>query len=85
MIPEEKKSKIIETLVSRIPNMCCPMCHNTHFTIVDGYMAEQIHDDYRNIVLSVGNILPSVLLVCSRCGFMSRHSLGVLGFLNEEG
>lgn len=65
--------------------MQCPMCHHNQFTIIDGYITEHLQDDYRSIVIGSGKTIPSIILVCSQCGFMIQHSLGVLGILNNEG
>lgn len=83
MISNEDKQKIISKLNSRIGNIKCPMCGNNHFIIVDGYFNPTMQDDLNNLVLG-GPSIPSIAIVCNKCGFISSHALGVLGLLPQQ-
>lgn len=83
MINEEEKNTIIKSLMLKMPRLECPMCHNHHFILADGYIMLGVQDVKERIVLD-GNVMPVIGLVCSRCGFVSFHSLGALDLLNKE-
>ena len=85
MLNENEKKQLIEALMAKIKGRyVCPICHNSSFTIVDGYLTQSIQEDYHGIVLGNGPMLPSIAVVCNNCGFTSMHNLGVLGLLNEN-
>ncbi len=83
MIEEKKKQEIAKRLNERVQNFSCPMCHKGQFTIVDGYVLETLQNDYKNLIIGGGQLIPSVIIVCNNCGYLSQHSLGVLGLLND--
>ena len=78
MLTTENKQLIIEKLQDRIGYYKCPICNNHSFTIVDGYLANSLQNDFTSIQLG-GSFLPSVALVCNKCGFTSMHNAKVLG------
>ena len=82
MITKEEKQKIISKLNNRINsgNLRCPMCGNNHFIIADGYFNTMMQDRLNDIVLG-GPSIPSIPIICNRCGFISSHALGILGLL----
>lgn len=83
MLSEEQKLIIYNALKVRIGNFECPMCRKGSFTIVDSYSFDLLQDDYKNIKVGSGRALPSIPIVCTNCGFISHHALGVLGLLEE--
>ena len=78
MLTTEKKQIIINKLLERISRYQCPICHNDSCTIVDGYLANTLQNDFSSMKLG-GSFLPSVALVCNKCGFTSMHNAKVLG------
>lgn len=78
----EEKQKIISKISSIVPGMECPICHNRHFVISDGYFNNSIQGNLEGVILG-GPSIPSIGFICSRCGFISQHALGALGFLPE--
>lgn len=83
MMEEEKKRQIANALGKRIGNIVCPICHQSKYTLLDGYFVDVIQDKYQSIQLG-GRILPSVMLVCNNCGHLESFSLGVLGLMESE-
>lgn len=82
----DKEKEIIEGKIKVIlPNLECPMCHNKRFTILDRYIVSSVQDDYRVSKGVMHNSIPALALVCTRCGFISQHSLGVLGLFEKSG
>lgn len=84
MIDKSKKENIIKQLNERLGKFSCPMCHKSNFTFVDGYVAISLQKDYKNIVIGESTFVPSVMIVCNNCGFISQHSLGVLGLIDID-
>lgn len=80
----EKRREIIKVLVQRMPNISCPLCHGKTFSIADGYVMDQLQEDYNSLVISGEKLIPSIYMICNNCGFMSQHALGVLGLINQE-
>ena len=82
MISNDEKQKIVVELNNRINSgdIKCPMCGNKHFIIADGYFNSTMQDDLKNFVLG-GPSIPSIAIVCNKCGFISSHALGILGLL----
>lgn len=79
----EDKKKIINVLKERHISFQCPICKSSRFTMLDGYASDQVLDDYYKILLD-GRSLPSIVLICNTCGFVSKHALGALGLLEKK-
>ena len=84
MLDKKEKEKIIETLVQKVPSLECPMCHNRHFILADGYTMLGVQDSKEHWIMG-GSVMPVIGLVCSQCGFISFHALGALGLLEKKG
>ncbi len=82
-LSEQRKQEIIKTLDERGAKLPCPRCGNPHFILIDGYFNQTIQTELQGIVLG-GPSIPSVVVACSRCGFLSQHALGILGLLPKE-
>lgn len=80
---QEQKDKIIKALMERRARAPCPRCGNQNFTLLDGFFNQSLQTELGNIVLG-GPSIPSVVVVCTRCGFVSQHALGALGMLPKE-
>ena len=85
MISPDEKQRIIVELNKRFNSsgIKCPMCGNNHFIIGDGYFNSFMQDDFRNLNIG-GPSIPSIPIICDRCGFISSHALGVLGLLPKN-
>ncbi|MBQ6605119.1 MAG: hypothetical protein IIX17_05915 [Tidjanibacter sp.] len=75
-----EKENIVNKLNERIKSIHCPMCHNSHFIIADGYFNHMLQVDLSQIQIGGPNI-PSVAIICNHCGYISFHALGALGLL----
>lgn len=84
MLTNERKKVIVQALASRVDKMECPFCHQGRFTLIDGYITDSVQNDFSYQIIGSKTTLPSVALVCNNCGFISQHSLGILGLLNSE-
>jgi len=81
MIDNEQKQKIISEINKRIhPQLTCPMCQNENFVLADGYIHNSLQSDL--LAISIGGAgIPTVAIICAKCGFISQHAVGALGLL----
>jgi ribosomal protein S27AE len=77
---EEQRNGIVRALQERDAKLPCPRCGNNKFTLMDGLFNQPVQSKPGDIVLG-GRAIPSIIIVCTRCGFMSQHALGALGLL----
>lgn len=86
MIPIEQKEIIKKRLKERIQKLECPMCHQHSFVLLDGFLTENIQENYNSIIIGNGEVFPTIAIVCAHCGFVARFALGALGLLphNQE-
>jgi predicted RNA-binding Zn-ribbon protein involved in translation (DUF1610 family) len=84
-LTEEQKATIIRKLQEKGVNMPCPRCGNPTFSLVEGYFVQPIQNDLRGGLVIGGPAIPSVIVICNKCGFISQHALGPLGLLPESG
>jgi predicted nucleic-acid-binding Zn-ribbon protein len=80
---DDLKQKIIDRLEERNARLACPRCGNNNFVILDGYVNQPMSNKLGSIVLG-GPTIPTAVIACSRCGFLSLHALGVLGLFPEK-
>lgn len=83
MIEKEKKKLILETIQNKTPNLRCPMCNHNQFSIMDGYFKDFPQANLNEVVYDNKQSIPSIIIICNYCGFMSHHSLGALGLLDS--
>ena len=57
-------------------NIHCPMCGNNQFAIAEGYTSLPIQRSL-NEFQSGGPSIPCVSVICTRCGHVSQHAVGV--------
>lgn len=79
----DQKKEIVQALTSKGVKAICPMCGNNQFAIADGYFNNLLNESLESFRIG-GPSIPSIPIVCKRCGFISQHSLGVLGLLPEK-
>jgi ribosomal protein S27AE len=79
----EQKRKVVEALEKVGARLPCPRCGNNNFTLLDGYFNQPVQTELAGLVLG-GPSVPSAVVVCTRCGYLSQHALGALGLLPKE-
>lgn len=82
-ISNEKKQEIIKALEERGAKLPCPRCGNNSFNLLDGYFNQTIQTNLKGMTLG-GPSIPSVVVACNRCGYLSQHALGTLGLLPKK-
>lgn len=85
MISQEEKQKIVQELNKKFSSsgVKCPMCGNTHFIIAGGYFNTFLQDNLKDFSMG-GPSIPSIPIICNKCGFISMHALGFLGLLPKQ-
>lgn len=83
------RDTVIEALKRVGANTPCPRCGNTEFTLLNGYDNVLINRSIDGQLFPGGPQspaiqVPTVLLVCEKCGYLSAHALGALGLLPSE-
>lgn len=84
MLTEEKKSQIIAKILGKAPELKCPICQQRSFTLVDGYITQNIQNDYKSVIIGSGKILPLATIACNNCGYIAQFALGGLGLIEES-
>ena len=82
-ISKEMKEKITQTLSEKGVKKC-PMCENRSFTLLDGYSNLPIAGDISGALIVGGQVIPSTVIVCTNCGYISQHALGIMGLLPKK-
>ncbi|TET32553.1 MAG: hypothetical protein E3J72_19345 [Planctomycetota bacterium] len=86
-IGHAKREEIANKLNSRTQGMAgagvCPMCKRNDWLVGDGYIHIPITNKMMHLQIG-GRAIPSVIIICKNCGFVSHHSLAVLGYPIEE-
>jgi ribosomal protein S27AE len=82
---KEAKQKVIEELEQRGANLPCPRCGNPKFILMDGFLNNPIQNELTGALMFGGPTVPSIVTVCSKCGFMAQHALGALQLLESDG
>lgn len=80
----EEKQKISNALQQKQALLPCPRCDKQKFTLLEGYFNQTIQQDLQAGLTIGGPSVPSVVVVCDNCGYMSQHALGVLGLLPKN-
>ena len=84
---DDEKQNIIEVLQKRGAKQPCPRCRNKNFALIDGYFNQPIQKTIPVSITDIvndGAFISSVVVVCTRCGYLSQHALSVLGLLPGE-
>ena len=78
-IKEVTPDKVIQALKDKNVNLPCNRCGSNRFDFVSiNYFPINKDPD----VITIGGIsIPSAVIACSNCGFLSIHALGPLGLI----
>jgi hypothetical protein len=74
----ERKQEITNKIQQKIQNLSCPMCHKNNFILGDAYIHNILQENLNGIAIG-GPSIPAIPIICSNCGFISQHAIGVLG------
>ena len=82
MVDKERANQIIQALSKKGVTKPCPRCGHPHFSVV-AETSIPINSDPTSITIG-GPVVPTVIVACSNCGFVTQHALGALGLVPEE-
>lgn len=75
---KEQQAKILEILQEKVPNITCPMCHNTEsFTIQNDIFQISSHDNKRTMT--------SIVVYCGKCSYTMLFNPIYWGVMDEAG
>lgn len=80
----KQKEEIIKKLEERGAKLPCPRCGGKNFSLIEGYFNNPLQSTIGNLVIG-GPAIPSVVIACTNCGYISQHALGALGLLPSSG
>lgn len=83
MFSPERKKEIADRLNEKFRHASCPMCRHNSFTMLDDYLTKNLQPNFHELSIG-GPVVPTVAIVCTNCGFISEHALGVLGLVPPD-
>lgn len=83
-LSEEQKQEIIRKLQEKGVKTKCPMCDHDNFIIADGYFANIVQKKPVGAIVLAGQTIPTIPIICAKCGFISQHAIGILGLIKRE-
>jgi hypothetical protein len=78
-ISDEERARLVQKLGELAP-LHCPRCNHEWFDVAPHYTSLSVSPQIGHTLLG-GPVVPCAVTFCTRCGFVSLHALGVLGFL----
>ncbi len=74
--------KVIVNKFNKVKIKPCPRCGSPDFTLIDGYSWTVLQSEPIGVTLG-GTTIPTVVMICTTCGFLSQHELGVFGLIPD--
>lgn len=82
-LTDEQKRQVIIALEQRGAILPCSRCGKKDFGLSSGFITNLLGDG-QNMVIG-GPAIPSIAVICSNCGAMYHHAIGVLGLFDAFG
>lgn len=80
---KEVEAQILEALNQKLKIFKCPICQKSEAFVADGFILNNLQQSFSGISFE-GNSVPTVMVICRHCGFVSQFALGVIvGDLNK--
>lgn len=74
---KERLDRVIEALNAKGVKLPCPRCNHNKFSAVDE-TSLMIQNEPGTFSIG-GPTIPTVIIICNNCGFVSQHSTKALG------
>jgi hypothetical protein len=81
-VDQERSNKIIAALNSKGATKSCPRCGHLHFNVLAETTIPVNNDP--TVFAITSDLIPTAIVACSNCGFLTQHALGALGLVSEE-
>ena len=78
---QARSERLIAALSAKGATKPCPRCGHGHFEVVAESVV-QVQTDPRVISIG-GTVVPTVVIGCKNCGYLTEHALGTLGMMPE--
>lgn len=80
---KDVENRLTSALTQKLKIFICPICQKAEAFVADGFVLNNLQQTFSKITFG-GNSVPTVLVICRHCGFVSQFALGVIvGDLNE--
>ena len=81
---KEFREKVVEILKEKNVNLPCPRCSGRNWSI-EGFFNQPLQQPIFWQGLAIGGpSIPSVVVICKNCGYISQHALGALDLLPKQ-
>jgi hypothetical protein len=60
----------------------CPRCDGDSFKIMPGFFAHSVQTSTKGVQIG-GQVVPTWVVICATCGFVSQHAAEVLTDVNQ--
>ena len=75
------REQIVAALEKAGATLPCPRCGNSSFTVIESSSIPTLTPPN---TINLGRLIPTAVVACTRCGYLSLHAYGVLGLLMQE-
>ena len=76
--------RVIDELTKRGATQPCARCGGKQFTVAQDFVNLVMQQSTDSIVIG-GPTIPAAVAVCTHCGAITLHALGVLGLMPQQG
>ena len=81
---KDLEEKIRHELTVRGAMRSCPRCGQSSFFIAQNFQMMPVQSAIGGPLVLGGNSIPTAIVVCNNCGYLSQHAIGALGLLPKE-
>lgn len=81
-IDKERSKLIVEALKKRGATKPCPRCGHLNFGVVGETSIPILSDP--SVLVVEDSVVPTAIVACNNCGFVTQHALGALDIPVEE-
>ena len=71
-LPPEHRQNVIRALAEHGATLPCPRCGDNGWNVLDSYISNSLTLDVQKVVIG-GPVLPTVAVICTKCGFLAEH------------
>lgn len=74
----EHQQNISKALAQRGVTLPCPRCGENAWNVLDVFISNPLAEDVGTVTIG-GPVLPTIGVLCARCGFLAEHAVASLG------
>ena len=80
-LDKKSRDRIAKAIIEKGATKPCPRCGQSDFTIAEDLSLVTLNSNLGSVAIG-GPAIPVALVVCSNCGFLSQHAIGVLDLVD---